>query len=139
MFPLPVGDIVQTLQSDRERKFTTFLRLIFGAGMAETLQGSKTFTLFAPTERAFSTMSATDVAKLVEDKRAAREMVLRHLLAGTLYTAGMRYYQIRNSMLDEKILTFSKQGGKVKVNNVPISTQNIPSTNGVIHVIESLL
>lgn len=41
MFPLPVGDIVQTLQSDRERRFTHFLRAIFSAGLAETLQGKK--------------------------------------------------------------------------------------------------
>lgn len=39
MFPLPVGDIVQTLQSDRERRFTTFLRILFASGLADTLQG----------------------------------------------------------------------------------------------------
>lgn len=39
MFPLPVGDIVQTLQSDRERKFTMFLRALFNSGLADTLQG----------------------------------------------------------------------------------------------------
>lgn len=39
MFPLPVGDIVQTLQSDRERRFTTFLRILFASGLAESLQG----------------------------------------------------------------------------------------------------
>lgn len=38
MFPLPVGDILQTLQSDRERRFTTFLRAIFASNMADTLQ-----------------------------------------------------------------------------------------------------
>lgn len=39
MFPLPVGDIVQTLQSDRERRFTSFLRAIFSSGLDEMLQG----------------------------------------------------------------------------------------------------
>lgn len=39
MFPLPVGDIVQTLQSDRERRFTNLLRAIFSSGLAEPLQG----------------------------------------------------------------------------------------------------
>lgn len=38
MFPLPVGDILQTLQSDRERRFTHFLRAIFASSMADTLQ-----------------------------------------------------------------------------------------------------
>lgn len=41
MFPLPVGDIVQTLQSDRERRFTNFLRALFASGFADMLQGKK--------------------------------------------------------------------------------------------------
>lgn len=41
MFPLPVGDIVQTLQSDREKRFTSFLRALFSSGLAETLQGKE--------------------------------------------------------------------------------------------------
>lgn len=38
MFPLPVGDVLQTLQSDRERRFTHFLRALFAAGLSELLQ-----------------------------------------------------------------------------------------------------
>lgn len=38
MFPLPVGDLLQTLQSDRERRFTNFLRAIFASGLSELLQ-----------------------------------------------------------------------------------------------------
>ncbi|KAJ8973531.1 hypothetical protein NQ317_015665 [Molorchus minor] len=112
MFPLPVGDIVQTLQSDRERRFTSFLRAIFASGLAETLQGPKTFTLFAPTEKAFAGLSSEDLSKTVSDKVLARELVLRHLMAGTIYTNGMRYYQIKDSLLPDRQLTFSKQGGK---------------------------
>lgn len=40
MFPLPVGDLVQTMQADRERRFTSFLRAVFASGLAETLQGN---------------------------------------------------------------------------------------------------
>lgn len=38
MFPLPVGDILQTLQSDRERRFTHFLRAVFASNLADSLQ-----------------------------------------------------------------------------------------------------
>lgn len=38
MFPLPVGDILQTLQSDRERRFTSFLKALTTSGLAELLQ-----------------------------------------------------------------------------------------------------
>lgn len=43
MFPLPVGDILQTLQSDRERRFTHFLRALFTSGMSDTLQNKGKF------------------------------------------------------------------------------------------------
>lgn len=46
MFPLPVGDILQSLQSDRERRFTNFLRAVFASNMADTLQNKGAF-LFA--------------------------------------------------------------------------------------------
>lgn len=38
MFPLPVGDILQTLQSDRERRFTSFLKALTTSGLSELLQ-----------------------------------------------------------------------------------------------------
>ncbi|XP_065162862.1 uncharacterized protein [Atheta coriaria] len=139
MFPLPVGDIVQTLQSDRERRFTSFLRALFASGLAETLQGTKTFTLFAPTDKAFVGLTSEELTRTVSDRVLARELVMRHLAPGTLYTNGMRYYQIRDSLEANRQITLSKSSGRVKVNNSPIITQNIPATNGVIHALDSLL
>lgn len=46
MFPLPVGDVLQTLQSDRERRFTHFLRALFTSGMADTLQNKGLSLIF---------------------------------------------------------------------------------------------
>ncbi|KAI8427432.1 hypothetical protein MSG28_001976, partial [Choristoneura fumiferana] len=76
MFPLPVGDLVQTLQADRDRRFTTFLKAVQA--------------MFAPTDAAFARMSPTELARY-SDKAAARALVARHVLPGTLYSAGMRY------------------------------------------------
>ncbi|XP_045471000.1 uncharacterized protein LOC123678175 [Harmonia axyridis] len=139
MFPLPVGDIVQTLQSDRERRFTNFLRALFAGGLADSLQGSKTFTLFAPTDKAFVGLPSEELSRMVSDKKIARELVLRHLIPGTLYTNGMRYFQIKESLQPERQITINKQSGKLKINNNYLSTQNIPATNGVIHAIDTLL
>lgn len=44
MFPLPVGDLVQTLQADRERRFSNFLKALFTSGMADSLSGSGKLT-----------------------------------------------------------------------------------------------
>lgn len=40
MFPLPVGDLVQTLHADREKRFTTFLKILYASGLQDTLSGN---------------------------------------------------------------------------------------------------
>lgn len=76
--------------------------------------GTKTFTLFAPTDKAFASLSSEDLTKIIADRSLARELVFRHLIPGTLYTNGMRYYQIKDSLLTDRQLTISKQSGKGK-------------------------
>ncbi|XP_063528960.1 uncharacterized protein LOC134740450 [Cydia strobilella] len=138
MFPLPVGDLVQTLQADRDRRFTTFLKAIHASGFADTLSESKTYTVFAPIDAAFARVSPTELARYSE-KSAARALVARHVLPGTLYSAGMRYYQLRNSMEEATPLTLQKNAGRIKVNNAQVITHNIPATNGVIHAVDTIL
>ncbi|XP_063375950.1 uncharacterized protein LOC134663504 [Cydia fagiglandana] len=138
MFPLPVGDLVQTLQADRDRRFTTFLKAIHASGFADTLSESKTYTVFAPTDAAFARLSPAELARYSE-KSAARALVARHVLPGTLYSAGMRYYQLRNSMEEATPLTLQKNAGRIKVNNAQVITHNIPATNGVIHAVDTIL
>lgn len=43
MFPLPVGDLLQTLQSDRENRFSTFLKILYASGLSEKLQSKGGF------------------------------------------------------------------------------------------------
>ncbi|KAG5676011.1 hypothetical protein PVAND_005866 [Polypedilum vanderplanki] len=141
MFPLPVGDILQTLQSDRERRFTNFLRAVFASNMADTLQnkGIKTYTVFAPTDFAFSHLTQEELNTMVSDKDTAQQLVNRHVVPGTLFTSGMRFYQVKDTLAEDKALTVQKNGGKVKVNESTIISSNIPATNGVIHGIDTLL
>lgn len=57
-------------------------------------------------------LSAEDLTRTVSDRALARELILRHVVAGTLYTSGMRYYQIKDSLEPERQLTLSKSSGK---------------------------
>lgn len=70
--------------------------------------GSKTFTVFAPTDRAFASLSNEDITKTVSDRALARELIKKHVVPGTLYTNGMRYYQIKDSLEPNSQLTLSK-------------------------------
>lgn len=68
-------------------------------------------------------------------------LVMKHMTPGTLFTAGMRFYQVKDSMVSGKTITIQKNNGnaKVKVNEGNVVTANIPSTNGVIHALDVLL
>lgn len=104
-------------------------------------KGPKTHTVFAPVDSAFAHLSVDDLNKLVTDKQSAQALVMKHMTPGTLFTAGMRFYQVKDSMVSGKTITIQKNNGnaKVKVNEGNVVTANIPSTNGVIHALDVLL
>lgn len=122
--------------------------------------GIKTYTVFAPTDAAFANFSTDELNKLVTDKEQAEELVKKHVVPGTLFTAGMRFYQVKDAMAEGKTVTLQKSGGtkincktlmnyrnslcsilsgKIKINDGYLQTSNIPTTNGVIHAVDSLL
>ncbi|KAK6618919.1 hypothetical protein RUM44_003300 [Polyplax serrata] len=139
LFPLPIGDVIQTLKSDREKRFTKFLKSLEYSGLTDMLTGTKTYTVFAPTDKAFSVLTDSELEKLLTRREAAKTIALRHIIPGTLYTAGMHYFQIKDSMETGQKITIKKELGKIKVNSAQIVSANIPATNGIIHVIETLL
>ncbi|XP_055381900.1 uncharacterized protein LOC129612366 [Condylostylus longicornis] len=142
MFPLPVGDLLQTLQSDRENRFTNFLKILYTSGMSEILQnkGTKTYTVFAPTDKAFNELETEDLQKLLTEKDLAESFAMKHIMPTTLFSAGMRFYQVKDSLLEGKTITLQKtNAGRIKVNEASMIAQNIPATNGVIHVLDGIL
>nr|XP_033206581.1 mucin-3A isoform X2 [Bombus vancouverensis nearcticus] len=141
MFPLPVGDLVQTLQADRERRFTNFLKMLYISGLQDTLSGPKTFTVFAPTDSAFESSSKDGAPVWTEEDgpEAAKTIVSRHVIPSTLYTAGMRYYLQKDTLRPQSPVHIHKNGGRVRVNEAHVVTHNIPATNGVLHAIDGIL
>lgn len=78
--------------------------------------------------------------KLLSDKTAAEEFAMKHVVSGTLFSAGMRFYQIKDSLLTGKTVILQKtSAGKIKVNNAQMISSNIPATNGVIHALDGVL
>ncbi|XP_076288446.1 uncharacterized protein LOC143212967 isoform X2 [Lasioglossum baleicum] len=142
MFPLPVGDLVQTMQADRERRFTTFLKMLYVSGLQDTLAGPKTFTIFAPTDSAFDAATSKEGGPIWTEEdgpEAAKTIITRHILPSTLYTAGMRYYLQKDTLRPQSPIHIHKNGGRVKVNEAHVVTHNIPATNGVLHAIDGVL
>ena len=70
------------------------------------------YTVFAPTDRAFSVVDTADLNQLLKDKDMSRALVLRHTIPGTLYSSGMRFYQLRDSMEKGSTIALHKSNGK---------------------------
>lgn len=91
-------------------------------------------------DKSFSDFESDTLEKLTTDKEAAEEFAMKHIVSGTLFSAGMRFYQVKDSLLTGKTVILQKtSAGKIKVNDAQMITSNIPATNGVIHALDGAL
>lgn len=139
----PVGkksaDIVDTAVA--AGSFTTLATALEAAGLIDALKGEGPFTVFAPTDAAFAKLPAGTVASLLkpENKEKLKAILLYHVVAGKVPAAdvvklnGQSVKTLQGGML--KIRT--KHGVRVDSSNV--TQTDIDASNGVIHVIDTVL
>ena len=119
--------------------FTTLAAALGAAGLVETLKGEGPFTVFAPTDAAFAALPAGTVEDLLkpENKDKLVAILTYHVVAGKVMsgdlTEGMTAATVNGADV-----TITLDGG-AKVNGAVISTADIEATNGVIHVIDSVI
>ncbi len=130
-------DIVDTAVA--AGNFTTLATALTAAGLVETLKGEGPFTVFAPTDAAFAALPAGTVEDLLkpENKDKLVAILTYHVVAGkvmsTDLTEGMMAPTVQGSSA-----TITLEGG-AKVDGAVISTADIEASNGVIHVIDSVI
>ena len=118
---------------------TTLNTLIETAGLDGTLSSDGPFTLFAPTDAAIAALPTDVVDALLADPTGAlTDVLLFHATVGVASTDNIVDGLSVGSILG-KNLTFSVNGNGVTVNNINISTLDIYTTNGVVHVIDAVL
>jgi len=119
--------------------FTTLVAAVQAAGLVDTLKGEGPFTVFAPTDAAFAALPAGTVDNLLlpENKDQLVAVLTYHVVPG----------KVMSTDLTEGMMAKTVQGGEVtitldggpKVNGAVISGPDIETTNGVIHVIDSVI
>jgi len=128
-------DIVDTAVGAGD--FTTLAAALEAAGLVETLKGEGPFTVFAPTDEAFAALPEGTVEGLLEDTDALTAILTYHVVAGkvmsTDLTDGMEATTVNGA--DVTIMT---EGG-VTVEGATVTTADIEASNGVIHVIDTVL
>jgi uncharacterized surface protein with fasciclin (FAS1) repeats len=122
----------------RDGRFTTLVKAVQAAGLVETLQGKGPYTVFAPTDEAFSKLPAGTVEALLKDIPALKSVLLYHVVPGRYMAesvAGMKSAKSAQG----KSIRISASGGGVRVNDANVVIADVKASNGVIHVIDSVI
>ena len=119
--------------------FKTLVAAVQAAGLAETLSGG-TFTVFAPTDEAFAKLPAGTVEDLLkpENKAKLASILTYHVVAGKVMAADVVKLKNAGTVQGQRV-DIKAQGGKVTVDNANVVTTDIACTNGVIHVIDTVI
>jgi transforming growth factor-beta-induced protein len=117
----------------------TLSAAIGAAGLTATLEGDGPFTVFAPTDSAFSTIQK-DVTTLLkpENKDKLAKVLTYHVVSGKLVAADLKDGQELTTVEGQK-LKVSIKNGVVMVGNARVISADVDASNGVIHVIDKVL
>jgi len=132
-----VADIVDTAIAGG---FTTLVAAVKAAGLVETLQGTGPFTVFAPTDAAFAKLPTGTLESLLkpENKSKLQDVLKYHVVAGKVMAADVVKLHSAKTV-EGKEITIAVVNGAVTVDSVNVTTTDIATSNGVIHVIDSVL
>jgi uncharacterized surface protein with fasciclin (FAS1) repeats len=120
-------------------QFKTLVAAVKAAGLVDTLSGKGPFTVFAPTDDAFAKLPAGTVDTLLrpENKAKLKAILLYHVVAGDVKSTDLKSGEVKT--VGGQSLSVDVSGGGVKVNTATVTKADIPASNGVIHVIDTVL
>lgn len=135
---LAKSDIVDTAVSAGQ--FKTLVAAVKAADLESTLRGTGPFTVFAPTDEAFAKLPAGTVESLLkpENKAKLRSILTFHVVSGkVLSTEAVKLSTAKS--VQGKDLKLDASSGGLKVGGAKVVKADIETTNGVIHVIDTVL
>lgn len=136
--PKAEKDIVDTAVAAGQ--FKTLATALQAAGLVDTLKGKGPFTVFAPTDEAFAKLPAGTVEDLLkpENKEKLKSILLYHVVAGKVTSKQVVKLHSAKTVNGQSV-TISVKDGKVMVDNATVTKADIEASNGVIHVIDSVI
>ncbi|ATX67563.1 fasciclin domain-containing protein [Roseinatronobacter bogoriensis] len=129
------GDIVDIAAGNEA--FSTLVAAVTAAGLVDTLKGEGPFTVFAPTDEAFAALPEGTVEGLLEDIPALTAILTYHVVPGTVMSG-----DLEDGMMAETVNGASVTigvGETVTVDGATVIQADIEASNGVIHVIDSVI
>ena len=131
-------DIVDTAVA--AGSFNTLVKAVTAADLVETLKSKGPFTVFAPSDEAFSALDPNLLADLLksENKNKLTGILTFHVLAGKVMSSDISG-TIEAATVNGQKVTVKKSSGNVFVNDAQVVAADIEADNGVIHVINKVL
>ncbi|MBL0220370.1 MAG: fasciclin domain-containing protein [Myxococcales bacterium] len=129
------SDIVDTAVG--AGSFTTLVTAIKAAGLVDTLKGPGPFTVFAPTDAAFAKLPAGTLDALLADKAKLTAVLTYHVVAGNVSSAQVAGMTEATTVQGGKVTIDASSG--VRINGANVVKADILTSNGVIHVIDTVL
>jgi len=108
------------------------------AGLVQTLKGPGPFTVFAPTDEAFAKLPAGTLDALLKDKQRLTAVLTYHVVPGRVLAADVMKLKSAKTVNGQEI-AISIKDGVVMVDNARVIRTDIAASNGVIHVIDSVI
>ena len=131
------ADIVDTAVAG---KFNTLVAAVKAAGLVDTLKGPGPFTVFAPTDEAFAKLPAGTLDSLLkpENKEKLQSILTYHVVPGKVMAKDVVKLKSAKTV-EGRSVSVSTHGGGVKINNATVTKADIAASNGVIHVVDTVI
>ncbi len=132
-------NIVETAVGNPD--FSTLVAAVQAAGLVDALAGEGPFTVFAPTNDAFAKLPAGTVENLLkpENKGQLTNILLYHVVPGKVLAADVVKLHEAGTLLEGTTVDIKVEDGKVFVDGAQVVATDIETSNGVIHVIDSVI
>jgi uncharacterized surface protein with fasciclin (FAS1) repeats len=130
----PKQDIVDVAVS--AGSFNTLVAAVQQAGLVSTLTSNGPFTVFAPTDEAFAKIPKDKLDALLADKSALADVLKYHVVAGKVMAADVKAGDVKT--FEGSSITITTDNG-VMVDNAKVIKTDVLASNGVIHVIDTVL
>src|SRR3712207_4415183 len=137
--PAAAADIVETAVTNGN--FKTLAAALQAAGLVDTLKGQGPYTVFAPTDEAFKKLPAGTVENLLkpENKAQLQKVLTYHVVAGNVKSGDLKGKSTSAQTVEGTAVRIDASGNAVKVNDAVVTQADVNASNGVIHVIDSVI
>ena len=134
-YEAPTKDIVDTAVS--AGTFETLVAAVKAAGLVDTLKGDGPFTVFAPNDEAFAKLPAGTVEGLLKDPKKLAAILTYHVVAGKNVAADVVAAESFETVQGQNLTVDTSDG--VTIGGAKVLTTDVMTSNGVIHVIDTVL